>query len=131
MKKIIFTLLFINFLTADVMILKTKSCTFNSLEFKDIKYIFLGKKNFINNQNIIPIDSNNEPIYEEFVNVYLNKSPSKMRTYWTRMLFTGKYKPPVSSDILRDNNNLNETNCYISYNNQLPEKGWEKVEIIH
>ena len=127
----ILILLLISSINADSIIIKTQHCSFESLEEKQIKYIFLGKLTNINNQTITPINSNNEKTYSDFTEKYLRKSPSKVRTYWTRMLFTGKAKPPMSIDIKMDTKQLLlENKCFVTYTENHPIEGWDKVEII-
>ena len=126
----ILILLLISSINADSIIIKTQHCSFESLEEKQIKYIFLGKLTNLNNQTVTPINSNNEKTDSDFTEKYLRKSPSKVRTYWTRMLFTGKAKPPISIDIQKDTNQLLLQNkCFITYTDNHIIDGWTKVEI--
>jgi len=127
----ILILLLISSINADSIIIKTQHCSFESLDTKQIKYIFLGKLTNVNNQNITPINSDNTTVYSNFTKQYLHKSPAKIRTYWTRMLFTGKAKPPISIDITMDKKELLlENKCFITYTENYPIEGWDKVEII-
>ncbi len=62
----------------------------------DIKRIFLGKmKSYSNGSKIVPFNqnksSNIKPLFDSTV---LGKSPGQMKAYWSKILFSGKGKPP-------------------------------------
>jgi len=71
----------------------------NTQSFKasDVKKIFLGKiKSFSNGGKIEPINLP-ESIGErhKFESSILKKNPKQMKTYWSKIIFTGKGSPPV------------------------------------
>lgn len=63
---------------------------------KDIKRIFLGKeKKFSNGSSIIPINlASGTPTREAFETNVVGKSASKMKSYWAKLVFSGKGNPP-------------------------------------
>ena len=62
----------------------------------DISRIFLGKvKNFSSGEKVTLINLEyNQPTREEFEQKVLNKSASQVKAYWSKLMFSGKGKPP-------------------------------------
>jgi len=62
----------------------------------DLERIFLGKaKSLPGGARVVPI--NLEPgnaVRDEFNTKVLNKSDSQLKSYWSRLVFTGKAQPP-------------------------------------
>lgn len=79
----------------------------NALTDKDISRAFLGKmKTFADGQSIEPINSkSSNAARTEFEQKVLKKSSSQVKAYWSKLVFTGKGKPPQElasdSDILK------------------------------
>jgi hypothetical protein len=112
---IILTLILLTLSHASTQIIVSRNCEFESISKSDIKKLFLVKKTSINEEKVIVLDTNEHELYSEFVKEYLNKSVRKVKTYWIRMIFTGKTMPPkkVSLDVLKE---LNPSDiCHISY----------------
>ena len=62
---------------------------------KSISEIFLMKvKSFPNGQLSIPLDVDDDEGLNRFYKLYTNKSPSQVKAYWARFVFTGKGSPP-------------------------------------
>ena len=70
-----------------------------------IQRAYLGKlKSFANGESIEPIDYDSKgEIKTAFTKTFLKKSPSQIKAYWAKLVFTGKGTPPnmlsSSSDI--------------------------------
>ncbi|WP_286235162.1 phosphate ABC transporter substrate-binding protein [Thalassotalea sediminis] len=68
----------------------------------DISRMFLGKnKSFANGNSVDPVNAKyGNGAREEFEDKVLGKSKSQMKAYWSKLIFTGKGKPPkeLSSD---------------------------------
>jgi ABC-type phosphate transport system substrate-binding protein len=73
-----------------------------SLDKLAISKIFLGKsKSFPDGSQAKPIDQNDDsPARDAFNGTVLGKSASQLKSYWSRLIFTGKGTPPkqVSND---------------------------------
>ncbi len=79
---------------ADVIVITNNSVTEN-LDLAEIKKIYLGKKKFWNNDQIITLFvSKNTETQNEFVTKYLDKSINQFTNYWKRILFTGQGMMP-------------------------------------
>lgn len=72
----------------------------NAIDINDVRKIFLGKtKVFPNGQEATPLDLlDTSAEKEEFSNEVLRKSTASLNSYWSRMLFSSKGKPPRSLD---------------------------------
>ncbi len=65
-----------------------------SVSKKDVKKIFLGKKTSMN-----PMDlPDGSAIRDEFYQKVAKKNPSQMKSYWSKMIFSGKATPPENAD---------------------------------
>jgi len=128
---IVLTIIFFSFAHAEVRLVGSKGCVVESLSSEDIKKIFLLKKKSIENQRVTPIDRSNRELYYQFITTYLNKSVRKMKTYWVRMLFTGKKIPPKKLSLRGLEDLKDETSCYLSYINkgEAKPKGWKNIVI--
>lgn len=69
----------------------------NTLDKSQIKKIFLGKlKRFPNGEKTVPItQKSSSDARSEFDKKVLKKSASQLKSYWSRLLFTGKGQPPL------------------------------------
>lgn len=80
----------------DVVMIAHKDIGIESISAKEIKYVFLGKLNKINDKKIIPITLKKGPVHENFLDEYIKKNSRQFSTFWKKKLFTGKGKPPKS-----------------------------------
>lgn len=72
----------------------------NSPDVSEIKRIFLGKQSsFADGSSAKPVDQEG-PAVGEFNDKVLGRSASQLKAYWSKLIFTGKGKPPekLSSD---------------------------------
>ncbi|RLC09926.1 MAG: hypothetical protein DRI57_21225 [Deltaproteobacteria bacterium] len=101
MKKIIVGLLamvaFSSAAYADVIIIANKDVPENTLSRKEIKEIFFGKRvQWSDHRKIHVTTLKDTVIHKMFLKQYLNKSHAKWKSYWKRMIFTGRGVPPKS-----------------------------------
>ena len=91
---------------------------------------FLGKKKTINAEPIVVLDSSEKKIYKKFAKEYIHKSLRKMKTYWVRMLFTGKKIPPKKFSLQELSTLDSQNSCYISYmeEEKIPTN-WKEISI--
>ena len=64
-----------------------------------ISKIFLGKtKKFPDGSQALPVDQDEgSSVRDEFNKTVLGKSDSQLKSYWSRLIFTGKGTPPSQS----------------------------------
>lgn len=67
-----------------------------SLSKNDVSDIFLGKRNnFPSGGVAVPVDlAETLPAHENFHEAVTGKSPTQLKAYWAKMVFSGKAKPP-------------------------------------
>ncbi len=74
----------------------------NSLDKGQLKRIWLGKmKSYPDGGSVMILDqANGAATRDEFLSKVIGKSGSQYKAYWSKLLFTGKGKPPkeLSSD---------------------------------
>jgi ABC-type phosphate transport system substrate-binding protein len=88
---------------ADLVVIMNQKNSDIVLNKSDISKIFLGKKKkFPNNQLAMPIDLMDAEIKNNFYFNISNKSESQLKSYWARMIFTGKQSPPDIIDNAND-----------------------------
>ncbi len=67
-----------------------------SASASDLERIFLGKaKSLPGGTKIVPINlQSGNAVRDEFNDKVLNKSDAQLKSYWSRLVFTGKAQPP-------------------------------------
>ena len=70
-----------------------------TLDQTTISKIFLGKaKSFPDGSQAVPVDQDDKSAVRESFNTdILGKSDSQLKSYWSRLIFTGKGTPPKQS----------------------------------
>lgn len=119
MKKITLSLILaFNLFANDIILVGNKNCKINNLTNIELKNLYLGLSKISNDEKVTVFDRNNKTLHEEFIKDILKKSVVSIETYWVKMLFSGRAKPPVqiSSDDLSNLNNFKE--CTITYISQ-------------
>lgn len=68
----------------------------NAVEVDEIKRIFLGKQSsFADGSVATPLDQGEgSTVVDEFNQKVLSRSSSQLKAYWSKLIFTGKGKPP-------------------------------------
>lgn len=116
MKKITLSLILaFNLFANDIILVGNKNCKINNLTNIELKNLYLGLSKISNDEKVTVFDRNNKTLHEEFIKDILKKSVVSIETYWVKMLFSGRAKPPVqiSSEDLSNLNNFKE--CTITY----------------
>lgn len=81
---------------AEVAVIVSASNGNASMSDKDIAKLFLGKsKKFPDGSHATPVDQNaGSATRASFQDKVLGKSDSQLKSYWSRLIFTGKGTPP-------------------------------------
>ena len=82
--------------SAEVAVIVSSNNSNSNISAADISKVFLGKsKSFPDGTQAIAIDQNdNSAARDEFNDKVLGKSSSQLKSYWSRLIFTGKGTPP-------------------------------------
>lgn len=87
---------------AEIAIVTSAKTRSGAITAKDAKKIFLGKKRSLpGGASVKPIDQGaNSAARKLFYNKVVRKNPSQVKSYWSKMIFSGKGTPPkeVSND---------------------------------
>jgi ABC-type phosphate transport system substrate-binding protein len=80
---------------ADIAIIANPEFAADSATADDVKRLFLGKATGVSGVNATPVDhkSGGEE-WAQFYGTVVGKSAGQLRAYWSRLIFTGKGKPP-------------------------------------
>jgi hypothetical protein len=115
---------------AKVEVIASETCEVETLSYYDIKNLFMVKKRSFDNVSVTVLDNSDKSIYVLFLEKYLKKSPRMMKTYWVRMLFTGKKTAPKKFSIDELKELDTKTKCYMTYtsSDNIPES-WTKVSV--
>jgi len=88
---------------ADVVAVVSSKSPISTLSKNQVADIFLGKAaRFPDGSQAVPIDqAEASVIREEFYTKFTGKSPTQMKAHWSKIIFTGRGKPPkaVSNSI--------------------------------
>ncbi len=83
-------------LASDLAIVVNKSNVIDSISSNELKKIFLGKKSrWENGEKIRLFCQQVGDVHKAFTKSFVKKSPQQFYTYWNKILFTGKGRPPM------------------------------------
>lgn len=101
---------------ADVVVIVSAKSAITRLTAEQVTKIFLGKTaTFPNDGDAVPIDqAEGNATRNEFYAKVVNKSPSQMSAYWTKIIFTGDGYPPKQLE-----GNLNVRNAVAGNQNAI------------
>jgi len=71
-----------------------------TLSADEVTALFLAKANSVGSVDASPVDQEGNAVRETFVEEVMGRNESQMKSYWSRLVFTGKGEPPqaFSSD---------------------------------
>jgi ABC-type phosphate transport system substrate-binding protein len=85
---------------ADVVVVVSAKSTASTMTADQISQIYLGKSN-----QMKPVDSSDGPIRSQFYTKVAGKDEAQVKAIWSKLVFTGKAKPPValptSADVVK------------------------------
>lgn len=88
---------------AEIVIIVNSSNKITSLSKAELGRLFLGKThNFPHGRKAVPLNQIlASPVRKDFDTLYLGKSESQIKSYWSRQMFSGEGTPPeeVSGDL--------------------------------
>ncbi len=87
-------------LRADVVAVVSTRSAVTALSKDGVLDIFLGKRTrFPDGSKALPIDqSEGTPARDEFYSQLAAISPAQLKTYWSKIIFTGRGQPPMEVD---------------------------------
>ncbi len=102
MKNLIFKLLTVatlllasSLLNAATVVIVNSGNPDASISKKVAKKIFMGKASSTGSAEVIPVDQDEgSAVRDDFYKKAANKAADKMKSYWSKMIFSGKAVPP-------------------------------------
>jgi ABC-type phosphate transport system substrate-binding protein len=84
---------------AEISVIVSSNNPNTSIDQSMVSKIFLGKsKSFPDGSQAVPIDQDDgSAARDSFNSTVLGKSSSQLKSYWSRLIFTGKGTPPKQS----------------------------------
>lgn len=81
---------------AEIAVIVHPDNELDSISMMDLTRIYLGRmKTFPGGEPAVPINlAPNSPSRKYLESELLHKSPAQMKSYWTKLLFTGEGRPP-------------------------------------
>lgn len=61
---------------------------------RDLANLYLKKTDSINGVKVIPIDSQDNALFQEFYKKVVKKSPKQLHAYWMKQIYKGNIQPP-------------------------------------
>lgn len=91
--------LVMNLAHADVVVVVSKDNPTSVLTTQQIERIFLGKlMQFPDGRSAIPLDMpRDSSVRDDFYQIAVNKTDGQVRSYWSRLIFTGGGVPPKAA----------------------------------
>lgn len=126
MRIVCFLILINTFLFSEVIVVTNKYSQINSLSKNIIQYLYLEKIDTVNDTKITPLLNQDMKIHDEFVNKVLNKTILQYRSYWTRLVFTGRKSIPKQLSKQEIFLKLHSVNT-IAYINKKDLRGYMKI----
>jgi ABC-type phosphate transport system substrate-binding protein len=81
---------------ADVVAVVSTKSPITALSLSQVADIFLGKRSgFPNGVQAFPVDqAEGSAVRDEFYSKVVGKTPAQIKAYWSKILFTGRGRPP-------------------------------------
>ncbi|MBN9287571.1 MAG: phosphate ABC transporter substrate-binding protein [Gammaproteobacteria bacterium] len=82
---------------AELVVIANRDLPISSLTQEEIYRIYLGKTKFLSNGvKVIPVDQQSgSPSRDKFYSDVIKKSDTEIKSYWSRVIFTGQGYPPI------------------------------------
>ena len=88
----------------DIVVVVNPASGVESLSRNDVINIFLGGfRRLPSGIPALPVDlPQGNPVREEFYRLLVGKNPAEINTYWSRLIFSGKTRPPLQAARVED-----------------------------
>ncbi|MCS5711659.1 hypothetical protein [Candidatus Berkiella aquae] len=85
---------------AEIVVISNHQLPVTSLSRDEVYRIYLGKTKFLpNGTKVIPIDQKMGAVSRcQFYKSIIHKTETEIKSYWSRVIFTGQGNPPLQQD---------------------------------
>ena len=94
MKALLISFLLSTFAFCDLSIYISHNNKLSKISHKDLADIYLKKTDTVNGIKVIPVDSKNQELFQEFYKKIIKKSPKQLHAYWMKQIYRGNTQPP-------------------------------------
>jgi len=101
-------------------LLKTLQMSIDS--HKELADLYLKKSDTINGIKVIPVDSKNKKLFQEFCRKIIKKTPKQLHAYWIKEIFRGDKQPPKRLSLKELKSAMKSKTPIISYD-KMPKEG--------
>jgi len=92
---VLFTVLVSGVVNAEIAVIINPASSISQANIKSIKKVFLGKKSTLDGAQVLVADQGEgAAIRSEFYQKVTKKNAAKLKSYWSKMIFSGKAIPP-------------------------------------
>lgn len=132
---IVLTIMITNYsFASNIIVIVNKNSPIKNVSKEDLKQIFLGERNKINNHTVTHIIEKADPDQKNKFHMKITgKNYIQLNTHWARMIFTGSAKRPI--EVFSDNQAELEvsknTNAIAYISKKQSQKLNSKVRIIY
>ncbi len=83
--------------SGNIVVIGHPNLPINSISKTDLKNIFTGRKiAWSGDETIVVVILKKSKTHDRFLSKYVNKTSSQFRSYWIRLVFSGKGVAPIS-----------------------------------
>jgi len=94
MKSLLLSILLSSFAFSNVSVYISHNNKISKVSHRDLVNLYLKKSDTINGIKVIPVDSKNKKLFQEFYRTVLKKSPKQLHAYWIKEMYRGDKQPP-------------------------------------
>ena len=94
MKALLLTIILSSFAFSNISIFISHNNKLSEVSHKDLANLYLKKSNTINGIKVIPVDSQNKKLFQEFYQKVIKKNPKQLHAYWMKEIYRGNKQPP-------------------------------------
>ncbi len=119
----------ISFVHAGAVVVAGASSPINASSGSDVVKVFLGKKKDLAGVPVVPVDQDDDSAARgDFYSKIVKKSEAQLKSYWSRLIFTGKGQAPQVVGVDVDVKSMVTTNPnFIGYIDEAAIDGSVKV----
>jgi len=122
MKSIILSILLSSFAFSNISVYISHNNKISKVSHEELADLYLKKSNTINGIKVIPVDSKNKKLFQEFCRKVIKKTPKQLHAYWIKEIFRGDKQPPKKLSPKEIKKAMKSKTPIISYE-EMPKEG--------
>jgi len=122
MKSILLSILLSSFAFSNISIFISHNNKISKVSNEELANLYLKKSDTINGIKVIPVDSKNKKLFQEFCRKVIKKTPKQLHAYWIKEIFRGNKQPPKKLSPKEIRKAMKNKTPIISYD-EIPNEG--------